>query len=168
MKVIAEISRSDLVRFNLAILPRLKSTYLSILFIAAIVFILIVLDKGIPNTAFDWMGIIFSSVVGGIAGILAGTLFSFVFILFSSSKTNGTLGHHEYEINADGLLEKTPVNEGLSKWAGIHEIRIVGPYVIFRISSFLFHIIPKRSFDTEQEFAAFVEASRNLWAKKSA
>jgi len=168
MKVITEISRGDLVWFNLAILPRLKSTYITMLFIAALAFIWIASDKGMPNTAIDWFGMIIGSVVGGIAGMLAGTLVSFVFILLSSSKTNGTLGHHEYEISAEGLFEKTPVNEGISKWAGIHEIRVVGPYLVFRISSFLFHIIPKRSFATEQEFVAFVEAARNAWVKKNA
>jgi len=168
MKVITKISRGDLVRFNLAILPRLKSTYTTMLFIAALAFIWIASEKGMPNTKIDWIGIILVSIVGGIAGMLAGTLVSFVFILLSSSKSNGTLGHHEYEISAEGLFEKTPVNEGLSKWAGIQEIRVVGPYVVFRISSFLFHIIPKRSFSTEQEFIAFVEASRNAWMKQNA
>jgi len=168
MKVITEISRGDLVRFNLAILPRLKSTYFTMLFIAALAFMWIASDKGMPNTTIDWLGIIIGSVVGGIAGMLAGTLVSFVFILFSSSKTNGTLGHHEYEIGAEGLFEKTPVNESLSKWAGIHEIRVVGPYLVFRISSFLFHIIPKRSFATEQEFVAFIDAARNAWGKQNA
>lgn len=168
MKIITEITRGDLIRFNLAILPRLKSTYTSMLFISAMVFIWLVWKNGMPNTAIDWIGIIFGSACGGIAGMLAGTLVSFVFILFSSSKTNGTLGHHEYEIRAEGLFEKTPVNEGLSKWAGIHEIRVVGPYLVFRISSFLFHIIPKRSFAREQEFVAFVEASRDAWMKQRA
>lgn len=97
--------------------------------------------------------------------MLFGIIFSFAFILLSSSKTNGIIGVHEYEISEEGLHEKTAANEGLSKWEGIQEVTIAGPYILFRISGYLFHIIPKRSFVSLDAFNDFFKKSTDEWRR---
>ena len=95
--------------------------------------------------------------------MLSGIIISMVFILTTSSKSNGILGEHEYEITSEGLLEKTKANEGLSKWSGIQEVRKAGSFILFRISGYLFHIIPKRSFESDEEFYEFLGMAKDKW-----
>lgn len=156
MEVTTDINRSDLIRFNLAILPRMRSTYVTILFIALLVFAFIAWDKGFPQSSNDWFAIIAGAVGGGIGGMVVGVVMTFIFILMSSSSSNGILGKHEYKVSSEGLYEVTSANEGLSKWEGIQDVKVVGSYILFRISGYLFHIIPERSFSTEESRQKFV------------
>lgn len=163
MKVVTNIRRRDLVHFNLVLLPRLRSTYVTIAAIAFAVVLFILWKNGLEETVRNWRIVAMSSLAGGIAGMLIGLAISLVFIVFTSTKSNGILGFHEYEVTPDGLLEKTEANEGLSKWAGIQEVRKAGPFLLFKISGYLFHIVPKRSFGSEEEFQEFFELARNKW-----
>ncbi len=165
MKVITEINRLDLIRFNLVLLPKLKSTYITMAVIATLIFSLVCWQKGIPQTPNNWKAIVIGSIGGGVAGMLFGTVFTMISILFMSTKSNGILGQHEYELTTEGLYERTSANEGLSKWKGISKIRIVSSYVLFQISGYLFHIIPKRSFESEESFNDFVLYAKNQWGK---
>ncbi len=163
MKVYTDIRRLDLIQFNLILLPRLRSTYVTILVVALLVAMFVLWNNGIPETTRNWVILVVASLAGGVGGMLAGIFISMVFILSTSSKTNGVLGKHEYEIAAEGLYEKTEANEGLSKWSGIQEVRKVGSFIFFKISGYLFHVIPKRSFESEEEFQGFLKLAINKW-----
>lgn len=63
MTVATKISKGDLIRFNFAILPRLRSTYASILVIAALVFGFLCWKNGIPQTQNNWIAIVGASLV---------------------------------------------------------------------------------------------------------
>ena len=165
MKVITDIRRLDIIHFNLILLPRLRSTYVTIVGIAILVAVFIIWDKGTPETTKSLVILIVASLGGGLGGMLAGIIISITFILSSSSKTNGVLGQHEYEITSEGLFEKTEANEALSRWSGIQDVRKVGSYMLFKISGYLFHIIPKRSFDNEGEFQEFLKQATEKWRK---
>jgi YcxB-like protein len=58
----------------------------------------------------------------------------------------------------------TIANEGLSKWIGIVEIKEAGNYLLFRINDYPFHVIPKRSFQTNEEYEKFLSFSKHEWA----
>jgi membrane protease YdiL (CAAX protease family) len=163
MEVTTDIKRSDLIRFNLAILPRMRSTYVTILSIALLVFAFIAWDKGFPQSSNDWFAIIAGSVGGGIGEMVVGVVMTFIFILMSSSSSNGILEKHEYKVSSEGLYEVTSANEGLSKWEGIQDVKVVGSYILFRISGYLFHIIPERSFSTEESLQLFVREALEYW-----
>lgn len=163
MKVTADVRRSDLLWFNLAIIPKTRSTYMATLFIAALVFIFIVWERGLPQSGNDWLATVAASIGGGIGGMFAGIVISFSFILLSSSAKNGVLGKHEYRIGPEGLYEKTTAHEGLRKWEGIQEVQTAGNYLLYRISGYLFHIVPYRSFPSEEARKDFASASIQYW-----
>ena len=163
MEVTTNLKKSDLILFNLAIMPKTRSTYTSIFLIAALVFLFIVWENGLPQSSIDWLAITAGSIGGGIAGMLAGIVISFSFILLSSTAKNGILGQHEYKITPEGLHEKTVANEGVSKLEGIQEIQTAGGYLVYRISGYLFHVIPYRSFLSDEARMEFENASMQYW-----
>lgn len=163
MKVTTNISKIDLIRFNLAILPKLGSTYVTILVITVFAFGFICWDGGIPQTPNSWVTALLSSLIGGVLGMLVGMVFSMTCILLMSSSKNGILGEHEYTLLPEGLHEKTSANEGVSKWRGITKIKVAGPYLLFQISGYLFHIVPARSFESKESFKEYVATSMSYW-----
>lgn len=163
MKITVEIKKSDMILFNLSILPRLKSTYIGLLIISLFTFIAIYLEHGIPYSASDWGFTLLASAIGGVLGIVFGFIISITYVILTSSSKNGTLGKHEYTLSEEGLYEKTIANESLNKWAGISDINVVGNYLCFKISSYLYHILPKHSFESEMQFNEFVSLSKNYW-----
>ncbi|PID75534.1 MAG: hypothetical protein CSB23_03055 [Deltaproteobacteria bacterium] len=165
MRVTTNIRKTDLIRFNVAILPTLRSTYVTVLVISLFIFGLICWKNGIPQTQSGWIRILLSSFGGGFFGMLFGVVFSMISILLMSSSKNGILGQHEYSLSPEGLHEKTPANEGLSRWSGITKVRVAGPYLLFQISGCLFHIVPARSFRSDESFNEFVSLSIEHWQK---
>ncbi len=138
MKVTTNINRIDLIRLNLTLIPRLKSTYISILIYGVLIFAFLVWLHGIPNDVRDWGKVLIGAICGGVGAILVGILYSLISILLMSSKKNGILGGHEYKLTSEGLFEKTDANEGLSKWSGIAEVKEIGDFLFFKINGYLF------------------------------
>ncbi len=165
MKVNTNISKMDLVCFNLAIFPKSRSTYVSILVIAMFVFGFFCWKNGFPQTQNNWIAILVGSIGGGFFGVLFNLVFSMILILLMSSAKNGILGEHEYTLSPEGLYEKTLANEGLSKWSGITKVNVAGSYLLFQISGYLFHIVPARSFNSKEDFNEFVSVSMKYWQK---
>lgn len=163
MRVTTNISKMDLIRFNLAIFPRLRSTYVTIIVIALLAFGFICWKSGIPQTTNNWVAALLGSLGGGIFGMLFGIVFSIISIVLMSSSKNGILGEHEYTLSPEGLHEKTSANEGLSKWSGITKVKTAGPYLLFQISGYLFHIVPARSFESKESFKKYVSSSMEHW-----
>ena len=163
MKVDTNINKIDLIRLNLIILPRLKSSYIMILAISLFVFTYIAWTNGLPQSSKSWLNILLSSIAGGVIGLLGGFVFSMVSILFMSTKKNGILGIHEYTLTPEGLYEETKANKSLNKWKGINKVYIVSSYILFQISGYLFHIIPKRSFESSEDFNKYATVSIKYW-----
>ncbi len=163
MKVTTSVSKMDLIRFNLAILPRLRSTYVTMLVIAILAFGFICWKSGIPQTTSNLIVVLLASFVGAIFGMLVGIVFSMISILLMSSTSNGILGEHEYTLLPEGLYEKTSANEGLNRWTGIYKVKVAGPYLLFQISGYLFHIVPARSFESKESFQEYVLSSMEYW-----
>lgn len=163
MKVVTNIKKRDLIRLNFEILPKLRSTYITIICIALFAFGFICWKSGIPHTLERWIVASSASLVGGIFGTFLGFLMNLFPIIFASTKDNGVLGLHEYTLTPEGLHESTSANEGLSKWEGISKVKVSGQYLLFQISSYLFHIVPKRSFSSNEEFNKFVSIATESW-----
>ena len=163
MKVVTDITRIDLIKFNLSLIPRVKSTYISMLVVITFVFIFLSWTKGFPETSSDWLAISMGSIGGGIAAMLFGFAVSIISTAFMSTQSNGVLGKHEYHVTSDGLYEKTSANESLNKWEGIKSISRVGSYILFQISGYLYHVIPKNSFESPEKLEEFILFSKEQW-----
>lgn len=163
MKVTTNIRKLDLIKFNLSILLRMRSTYITILVIACLTFLFIAWGKGLPNTPSKLTIHLACSAIGGLTGMLLGAAFNMITILLMSSTKNGILGKHTYTLLPEGLHEETIANEGLSKWHGVVSIKPAGSYLLIQIGACLFHIIPERSFDSSVQFEEFVNQAISYW-----
>ena len=70
-------------------------------------------------------------------------------------KLQGLLGEHELEIRDDGIVERTNINESVHRWAGFHKIITTRRYLYIYVTDHNVHIVPRRSFASEQEEKAF-------------
>jgi hypothetical protein len=61
------------------------------------------------------------------------------------------------------LYEKKSANEGVSKWEGIQELQTTGGYLLYRISGYLYHIIPYQSFSSDEARKEFQCTSLQYW-----
>ena len=122
MKVTTNIGKLDLIKFNMSVLPRMRSTYITILVIASLTFLYIM-----------------------------------------SSAKNGVLGEHSYTLLPEELIEKTSANESLNKWHGVVSVKLAGSYLLIQVAACLFHVIPKRSFDSSEQFEEFTSQAIAHW-----
>jgi hypothetical protein len=107
------------------------------------------------------------ALLTGFCGFFGGMLFCLIWILAVANQKSGVLGEHEYEIRTDGLFEKTSANESLNRWRGIQAIGRSREQIHVRVG-YLFHVIPKRSFRSEDDFDRYFEQLRQHWQAASA
>lgn len=159
MKVSANINKTDLICSNYSLWSKLKSTYITILLLSVGVSLYILWKDGLPNGIEDLATVIISALLSGTGGFLTYTLICIISILFTSKEKNGILGQRKYAITPEGLYVKTIANEGIQKWEGVTYVRKTNSYIYLQVTCYLFYIIPKRSFDTPDDFQRFFNAS---------
>ncbi|MBV1908121.1 MAG: YcxB family protein [Kangiellaceae bacterium] len=163
MEVTTELTRWDLVKFNLTILPRMRSTYITGLIIAVVLFFIVVGEKGAPETMQNWLASIAGVLIAGLFASIVSIFISLIPILITSRIGNGILGKHDYKLTPDGLYEETIANNGLTKWEGISDIKTTNSFILIRISGYLFHVIPRRSFSSSKAFNSFSASASSYW-----
>lgn len=162
MEIETDITRADLIKLNLYLLPREKSNRVTVAVLAAGIFIYLLISK--QPSSLGSLGIaVGASIGGGIAGLLAGFIVSLLFVSFTSSAKSGVLGRHIYRLTEEGLHESTVANEGTQKWQGIQAVGKSRHFIFLRINGYLFHFIPRRAFGTEQQFESFWVKARDYW-----
>lgn len=84
-------------------------------------------------------------------------------ISVNSHKNNeGTLGQHTLVFNENDLIEITDVNETKHSWKSIQKIIETKSLFLIYVSPTNAHIIPKRSFSSENEAKLFIEEVKRL------
>lgn len=162
MEVETDITRTDLIKLNLFLLPREKSNIVTGGVLSAGILIFLLISKQPDNLSS--IGIAAGAAIGGgVAGLLAGFIISLFFILLASSAKSGVLGRHTYRLTEEGLHESTAANEGLQKWQGIQTVGKSKTLIFLRINGYLFHLIPRRAFGSAQEFELFWSKARDHW-----
>lgn len=91
---------------------------------------------------------------------LLGAITTCLTVLATSARQHGVLGIHDYEVREEGLIEKTDVNESLTRWEGMQGVKETRSYLLLRQAPGLIHIIPRRSFTDPQAFRYFVDTVR--------
>lgn len=154
MQVELNVTRGDITRFNLSRLFRLRSHLQLMAIILAGVAFFAWRKAERSGGEIDWALVVISSA-GGFAAIF---VFSLVFILLNSNTKSGVLGKHIYTIENTGLREQTKANDTLNYWSAIQKIEKTKSAITVQINAWLYHILPRRAFDGQDQFDAFYEA----------
>lgn len=162
MQISADIRRSDLAKFNLYCLPRLRANWIFVGVVAAGVFVYTVATTALLS-AVALLGVAAVSVVAGVSALLAGFVVSFLWVLSTSNEKSGTLGTHTYSLSEQGLHETTKFNDALHKWTGIQSVEKSDSYIFIRINGYLFHLIPRRAFSSDKEYGEFWSKAYGYW-----
>ncbi|MBN7818677.1 YcxB family protein [Bowmanella yangjiangensis] len=155
MKITTNISRMDLIKFNLRFLPFAPITYKYFGIVALFIFSYVLWSKGVPTSFERWKILIVGSLIGGFFATVFYFGWCVVSILFLSKESNGVLGEHEYEITEDGLFERTIANETLNRWGALGKVSIAGKNLLLQVSGYLYHLFPRRSFESDEAFYEF-------------
>lgn len=153
---LGRIPKMDLLRFIFSILPGVK-----LAFMVALLAILVILWKDVSSYTSAWVAALTGLFGSSRALLVAGIALAFILFTLPFAKT--ILGKHEYVLSSEGLYEKTPTSECLSRWEGITRVKIAGSYLAFQISGRLVHIVPARSFESKDKFREFVSLSVQYW-----
>jgi len=167
MKIAAYLSRKDILRMNLYLLPRMRANWIFL----AVIWILFVATEiyqiGIPKNVSLALLCLLCSIVGAIL-VTSGLLLLGILMTILHPLTSDVIGNHEYEITEQGFLERDKSAETLSFWPGIKAIILAGPYIYVRMNALMFAIIPRHSFATEHEFENYYQTLIQHWRTTSA
>lgn len=162
-----DITRGDLVRFTIRMVPRVRSNWITWLVVAAGIVFYVVLRNGWPTNSRQWAVLSVAAIVGASAAILVGLLLSLLTILFRSNVHNGILGRHEFTFNDQGLVEHTSANETLIKWGGVASVERTSDYIHIFVAPCIAHLIPRRSFATLEHYEEFWNHAQRLVSKSA-
>lgn len=166
MRVETNISRLDLLRFNLTILPRLRLYYILVLFLFGVAFIFSFGEAGVPVGAHEWVVRAAMSVTAALAGF--GIMYVLVLFLqlVSARTSRGVIGPHEYILSDDGFRDRTPQTDSFMKWSFILGLITTQSYALVRVSNACFYIIPRRSFPDHDQYQEFIDTIRGALDSK--
>ena len=162
MTVTVDIRRLDLAWLNLIMLFRIPANLYVFLFLWVIVFLSTRYgrDLGPPDPVLATGIATFLITVVVFLGILVA---SSLFTVLSATAKSGILGRHTYTIEEEGLREVTDANDTLNKWSSIHRILKAGDSIFVQINWYLFHVIPRRSFDSSEQYQEFFDQCVSRW-----
>ncbi|MFC4249923.1 YcxB family protein [Sinimarinibacterium flocculans] len=163
MKAIVSIKRSDLLLISLYTLPRAHSNYIFMGILGLGIFAFLLFREQCVSVRTVFVAAV-ASIGGALGGLLGGFAVSTLMMLITVGDKGGVLGVHEYTLSPEGLREKTDANEGLNRWSGVLSLTKQRHHLLIRISSYMFHIIPRRSFSSAAEFEAFCSQAAELWS----
>lgn len=82
--------------------------------------------------------------------------------LYKEGTNKGVFGQHEIEIDDEGLVERTEVNETRQSWQGVERVGETDEYAFIYISSVMAHVIPKRpGIDGDPD--EFITRAKQMW-----
>ena len=167
MQVKLNVTRRDIAWFNISKLFRIK-TNLTV-FAFALLIATIASWRGSVSDGGEivWPALVIGSLFGGVIGFAAIFLFSLVFVLIGSNAKSGVLGEHTYTIEETGLREQTQANDTLNFWPAIEKIEKSRTAILVQINAWMFHVLPRRAFNSDVEFDAFFDALKARCQSKS-
>ncbi|GGC64836.1 YcxB family protein [Undibacterium terreum] len=161
MDISVDLKKKDLVAVNFYMFPRLRGNWVFFILLTAGIFAYIFFARK-PRGAYDIATAAFSALAGGIAASVFTVVSNLLRTLFTVGKDSDVLGVHHYSISEQGLEERTTANETLHTWKSIQSITKLPGCILIRINSYLFHIVPRRAFATDEEFNSFYQRATAL------
>jgi hypothetical protein len=69
----------------------------------------------------------------------------------------GQIGKHKVKLDETGLVASTAVSESRTLWSGVHRVEHDPDYIYIYTAATAAHVIPKRSFNSEDEAERFLQ-----------
>jgi YcxB-like protein len=161
--VTVTLTRWDLVRLNVSLMARIRSTWMLLVVMTLAAGLLHASIGGLPGTSRAWLvmglGVAIAAALGSAAGLVVA-----VFLVLFCPDPDTTLGDKTYRFEADGLREKTSVNDTIIRWGGVRDVRRIGDFILINVAPGLYHALPRRSFSSPREYQAFWRAAQRLTA----
>jgi hypothetical protein len=156
------IERRDLVRLTTHNLVRARGNQMLFAILAIAIGATIIGRRGLPDSMAEGVAQLVTFVVFWGAAVLLALAISQLCIFLYSSQQNGVLGLHSYTLRDDGLLEVTAANETLLRWGGAIDLRRSEEYLWLQVSPGLFHVFPRRCFESQDSFEQFWQGLQGL------
>ena len=160
MKVSVNVTGMDLYYSGWAIFPKLKSTYLCMLMILIIAAVIILFVSGTPQQLDEWLYLLGKLLSIYFLYLLFIAAIGLIFCLFNYTNLSPGIGQHDYQITSEGLVAKTLLNEGLTRWEGVESIFVTRSHITYKLPGYIMHIIPKRCFESSKKCQSFIDSSK--------
>lgn len=161
MKIVVNITSDDcwnFTKYNLSHNSKYKfKFYMNIIAVVFLVALILYLDN--------------QSILELILQVILAIPFSYYLMIFLmkwqnknyAKRNEGIIGEHTIVISEEGLREITKVNNSLYLWCGIAKIKQDNSYIYIYIEEFMAHIIPKKSFRSEEDENLFFNSLIKYW-----
>ena len=177
MQITVNITHWDLIKFILAIIA---TKTMLLIYLAFFIFIYMFLLNIINNDGASIVNTIMYillfmvSLMTTIGLIILIFILCITYTLILAYIKKDILGEHLYTLNSQGLIEETEFNHITHSWSEVKDIQIKYGLLLIQVIRknniyqklrivLLFHIFPKSSFSTEQEFNAFYNQAEQYW-----
>lgn len=163
MMISVDIRKKDLFILSLYLIPRLKGNWIFFGVLSLLIFVAVYFNKS-PQTM-SQVGVVAGASVGAaLGGVISALVINIVTMLLKVGNDSAVLGRHTYGLSEQGLEERSHGAERLLPWRAIASIARLPGYMLFRVSSNQFHLVPRRAFDSAANFKAFCERASALKA----
>jgi hypothetical protein len=168
MQVVTRIGKLDIIKLNILGFFDIRRPSSITIIGPSIMFFSMVYYYGWPK---NFYAFIYYAVISFIYALFyfrtLNIVFAMIRLLFMSSK-NSILAEHTYTLLPEGFSEKTTIGESVLKWHAVRRVKKIGSYLEIEMDSFSTCFIPKKSFDSLEQFEAFKLQAMVYWqeAKK--
>jgi hypothetical protein len=160
--VLVTLTRWDLAWFQLRLSSSPTLTWRRWLVAAVCLGIFVVWNNGVPTTALSLVTTVALITLVLAAFWVLGVVISLCVATLWTGASIGVLGTHTYSFQPDGLRERTTANDTLIRWGGVQDVHRIGELIVIRISPALYHVLPRRSFDTPEAYERFWQMAQRL------
>lgn len=117
---------------------------------------------GIRSGTF-WIGSLYAAFISYLA--IWAFQFFFNILYFYSKKNKTVLTTHKIEIQDDSLFEETKYNRSYFYWSGIDKVVMRPGFIAVYVTPHSAVIIPKRAFQSKDEYSAFFKKCQSMLEK---
>jgi len=157
LKIQTHITRMDLLRMNILLIPKAKSTWIT----AGVVFcICFAITYSHVNDTYTFQYALKNSTIVSLIftlvfSIITPLLNIFIYIITASENTG--LGSCDYELTSKGLYSTNNTNEIFTKWFAFKKVWKFKSYIFLMRHWAHIDMFPRREFTSQEHFEEFHE-----------
>ena len=146
-----KVTRFDILAMQLLLLFRIPANFY-ILIVAWLVLAAALYSQTAKYGVLAYLTIVTIAALAAFVGTIA---FCIILQLVLASERQGTLGPHRFVIGEEWFSEESGGTKTSTNWSAIRKVFRFSSYFFVLISAYRVHIVPKRSFESEQEYLDF-------------